>query len=698
MKHGFYIRLAANGIQKNKKTYVPYLLTCTGMILISYLLFFLMKSNHISAMRGGGTLQEMLLLGGEVFSIFSVIFLFYTNSFLIRRRKQEFGLYNILGMGKGNIARILVWESILMALISFTGGLVLGILCSKAAELAIAWVLEGEISFAYSVEGWALWRTIGLFVVIFALILLNSLRQIRVANPIELLHSTSAGEKPPKGNWFLAVAGVVILAAAYVIAVSIQDPIAALNWFFIAVLMVIVATYLLFIAGSVVLCRILKKKKDYYYQSNHFISVSTMMYRMKHNGAGLASICVLSTIVLVMVSSGVCLYAGKGNALQQAYPREINMDVKLVEDETEHTDENMINERLQSCLDEIHTIAMQETQTAGLSMQNLIQYRSISMAIFLEQAQVSMKAATDGMANTIGGTDTGTSVRSLTVVPLEDYNRLTGEQELLEADEILICCAGNRTYGYDTLTLADLGTLRIKREVSEFMPGRDSTYAVTSTIFIVVPDMELLGEIDSYQKQVYQENASLVEAYYGFDVNGSEEEQRSLAEAIIAGIQAQDPDAGTLVNTMVGVRSIAAERGDFYGIYGGLFVVGIVLSGVFVLATVLIMYYKQITEGYEDRARFEVMQKVGMTKREIRRSIHSQILTVFFAPLGMAGLHLMFAFPILYKILMLFRLQNRSFLIAVTACCFLVFVIFYVAVYLITSRVYYRIVSEEREV
>lgn len=303
MKKGFYSRLAWTGMRKNKKLYTPYILTCIGMVMMFYIVSFLAGSDVLKSMAGGDVMQSILGLGCGVIGVFALIFLFYTNSFLIRRRKKEFGLYNILGMGKWNLARVLFWESLIIAAISLVAGLFAGIALSKFAELGMVNVLEGTASFSMSIAPAAILQTIGLFAVIFFLILLNTLRQIHLTNPIKLLHSESTGEKPPKANWFIALAGAVILAGAYYLAVSIEEPMEALMSFFVAVIMVIVATYMLFMAGSVAVCRILQKKKKYYYKTNHFVSVSSMLYRMKRNGAGLASICILCTMVLVMVSS-----------------------------------------------------------------------------------------------------------------------------------------------------------------------------------------------------------------------------------------------------------------------------------------------------------------------------------------------------------------------------------------------------------
>ena len=326
MKTLFYPRLAWMGIWKNKRLYIPYILASMGMVMMFYIVAFLYTSKVLQSVSGGDVMQQMLGLGLSVISVFSLLFLFYTNSFLNRRRKKEFGLYNILGMGKWNLARIMVWESLMSAVCSLAGGLIAGIVFSKFAELGMVNLLHGEVSFMLTLGAKAILETLKRFSVIFLLLLLYSLWQLRLASPMELLRSENAGERPPKANWLLALAGVVILGAAYYMAVTIKEPIDAMLWFFVAVIMVIIATYLLFIAGSVTICRILQKNKNYYYKTNHFVSVSSMVYRMKRNGAGLASICILCTMVLVMLSGTVCLYIGTEDSLRTRYPRNINLD------------------------------------------------------------------------------------------------------------------------------------------------------------------------------------------------------------------------------------------------------------------------------------------------------------------------------------------------------------------------------------
>lgn len=671
MNFGFYPKLALTGIRKNGRLYVPYLLTCICMVMMFYIIAFLSMNEGVGAMQGGETLQAMLSFGYYIMGVFSLIFLFYTNSFLIRRRKKEFGLYNILGMGKWNIARILVWESLIVTAVSLAGGLLCGVLFSKLAELVMVRMLGGQAAFNFTVDFSCIAQTVVLFAAIFLLILLKALRQIHVSNPVELLHSENVGEKPPKANWLVALVGAVLLGTAYVLAVTISDPISALVWFFVAVLMVILATYLLFIAGSVVFCKLLQKNKRYYYKTNHFVSVSSMMYRMKRNGAGLASICILSTMVLVMISSTMCLYIGAEDNLRSRYPRNIVVDTYSIEE---------------SQTSQVHTAVASALEEAGLQAENELHYRYLDVAGYFDDAQVIFdqnKIPDFGMSGY-------SSVRQLFIVSLEDYNRLMGTNETLEKDEVLIYTTKD-SYDYDTITMEGCDTLRVKKVVTEFEDNGVDTMQVISSVFLFVPDFDTMEQIFDAQAEIYGDNRSYKHDYYGFDLSCDDATQVAVYDKIntklaeLSGLENLPP--------RITVECAAKERADFYGLYGGLLSLGVLLGSVFVLGAVLIMYYRQVTEGYEDQDRFDILQKVGMTKREIRKSINSQMLTVFFLPLITAGVHMAFAFPLISKLLMLFGLSNIGLLVAVTVGCYLVFSLFYVLVYAATSRAYYGIVS-----
>ena len=684
MSRGIYRRLAWTGICKNKKLYLPYILACMGMVMMCYIVSFLGTSVTFGTIPGGTTMQQLLGIGFFVMCVFSLIFLFYTHSFLIRRRKKELGLYNILGMGKKNIALVLLWESAIIVLLTLAGGLFLGILLSKFAELGMVRLLGETAAFTFSIETSSISRTALLFLAIFALIYLNTLRQIHVTNPIALLHSENLGEKPPKGNWFTALLGAVLLATAYYLAVTIQDPVAALAWFFVAVVMVIVATYLLFISGSVKLCRFLQKRKNYYYKTNHFVSVSSMAYRMKRNGAGLASICILCTMVLVMVSSTVCLYIGVEDSLRTQYPRDIQLDVII------RNQDDPIRQDLEG-----EIAARVQASAAAYDQQP-------------EETLWYYTAAFVGMVrgNRVDPADSGIDISSVSdarqvyVFSLEDYNRMAGAQETLAPDEVLLYTT-EETYHQGSIQLGDGRTYTIKKQLEQFTNKSDDSMGVVSLdivplLYVVVPDLEEAVEPLASVLSGEEAGTALLHFYYGFNLDCEDSVLQEVnSDLTVRLFELQDQLSENEFQFLT--DCIAGAREDFYGLYGGLFFLGILLGIVFIFAAVLIIYYKQVSEGYEDQARFDIMQKVGMTKKEIRKSINSQILTVFFLPLLMAGVHLAFAFPLIRKLLLLFGLVNGELLMIVTLCCYLVFALFYVLVYRATSRAYFSIVSGMRE-
>lgn len=675
MKFGFFPKLAWVGIRKNKRLYTPYILTCAGMVMMFYIIAFLSASRVLRQMSGGDVMESILSLGRGIIGFFSLIFLFYTNSFLIRRRKKEFGLYNILGMGKWNLARILFWETLIIAAFSLTGGLLAGISLSKFAELGMMNLLKTEIAFGITVEPWAVLQTLILFAVIFSLILFRALWQIQLSNPIELLHSEAAGEKPPKANWLFAFLGAVLLGTAYYLAVTIEDPVDTLAWFFIAVIMVITATYLLFIAGSVVLCRILQKRKNYYYKTHHFVSISSMVYRMKRNGAGLASICILCTMVLVMISSTVCLYIGTEDSLRTRYPRNISVTLN---DHTQMTTEFM---------DGIRRIAEEAVKENGQEMTTVMDYRAAAFYGYLTEGHIfqSQEALQKVYPDADG------EIRQIYLIPLEDYNKTMEKEETLGPGEVLID-TDQWDSAQDMISICNMEPLKISKVVTDFKGGEETAIMTVPAIYIFIPDFEThVSEMEA--RFGAEDDQSIYLSWrYGFDLDCDDSTQIQIQDQIQAGTHQLFSS-----DFIARCSGVASERTRFYELYGSLFFLGILLGVVFLFAAVLMIYYKQISEGYEDQSRFEIMQKVGMTKKEIRRSINAQILTVFFLPLLTAGMHLAFAFPMIYKMLILFGLTNERLLILVTGCCYLIFALFYIFVYRMTSRAYYSIVSGARE-
>lgn len=702
MKSAFYPKLAWMGIWKNKRLYIPYILAGMGMVMMFYIVAFLNTSEVLLSISGGNVLQEMLGMGLSVITVFSLLFLFYTNSFLNRRRKKEFGLYNILGMGKWNLARILVCESLMSAGISLAGGLAAGIVFSKFAELGMVNLLHGEVTFLLTIGTSAAAETLKRFSVIFLLLLLYTLWQIRQASPMELLHSENAGEKPPKANWLLALTGAVILGAAYYMAVSIKEPVDAMIWFFVAVIMVILATYLLFIAGSVTICRLLQKNKNYYYKTSHFVSVSSMVYRMKRNGAGLASICILCTMVLVMVSGTACLYIGIEDSLRSRYPRHINLDMSadsldFLESDTPDAVRGLVREAIEAQNAQAADEALSHGKNAAengavktekTKAENVLDYRTAEFAGYVDDGNIY----TDDSGVLAFQVRSYAKIWQIFVVPVEDYNNLMGEDETLEPGEALLYTTKSEFEG-NTVAINEGKPIKIKKVVPEFVDNGVDAMQVIPSMYLFVPDLaEVVGPLREMVTDIGNPILGL-HWFYEFDLNCKDEVQIQIQERLYTALSQMLESAEDSIGLGFSCEGAAEERAGFYGLYGGLFFLGILLAIVFVFAAVLIIYYKQISEGYEDQSRFEIMQKVGMTQKEVRKSIDSQVLTVFFLPLLMAGVHLAFAFPLMYKILLLFSLTNLRLIIGVTVVCYLIFALFYMLVYRITSRGYYHIVK-----
>lgn len=656
-----YRHLAWDGIRKNSRLYVPYLLTGVGAVSFFYILVSLSQLPE-GTLPGSGSVQMILNLGSFVLWAFSLLLLFYTHSFLIRRRNREFALYNVLGMGKRDISRILCWESLLSGGLSLLGGLALGVVLGKLAELGLMRIMGLETDMTYRVSVGGLLMALGLYGGIYLMILLSSLLRVRRSTAVQLLGSEAVGEKPPRANWVLALLGVLLLGAAYYLAVSIQEPLTALAWFFTAVLMVIAATYLLFISGSVTLCRLLQKNPRFYYRKRHFVSVSSLVYRMKRNGAGLASICILGTMVLVMLSSTTCLYFGAEDSLRTRYPRAENITVWFTDREDLYRDHS-----------DLHTAVVTAARSRGAQMQDLREYRSSSS---------SALAVRNGVLQGAGGSIS--DAVQFTAIPLSDYNAAMGAHLTLSPGQVYIC-HGRSDYRESTLSFPSGAAWQVKGLVDNLASGGDSASIVTQ-LTAVVPDEEM-ADMDRLMEGM---DTGVSRAWScGFDLGQEPADGADpVAAAIRAALESQQDDI------RFEVESLSENRGDFYGSYGSLFFLGILLSVGFSLAAVLIIYYKQISEGYEDQARFDIMQKVGMTRRDIRSSINSQLLLVFFLPLLLAGLHLAFAFPFVHKLLLLFNLWNTRLLVGTTAASFLAFAVLYTLVYRATSTAYYHIVSD----
>lgn len=664
MKGLLSIRLAWSGIRKNRKLYLPYCLTIIGMVMMSYIMQALSYAPALHAMKGGSQLEAILSLGKLVIAVFAAIFLLYTNSFLIRRRYREFGLYNVLGMDKNALCRVAFWENLIVALVGLAVGLALGTLLYKLAELGLVNMIRGQVDDSFVVEPESLEFTLVIFAVIFALIMIRSLIQVRHTRPLELLRSESAGEKPPRANYLLGLLGLGLLGGAYYMAVTISNALSAFTWFFVAVLMVIAGTYLVMISGSVVLCRLLQKWKGYYYKKQHFVSVSSMAYRMKRNGAGLASICILATMVLVMISSTGSLYIGAEDAIAVRYP--YDSTVKLYFDRLDELDDRNV-EKIQRTME--RTL---EAQKVTPTEEKIFRYVSVSGAL-LEDRLVTDFTEVNAVMNY-------NQVYSLYLLSQADYNRMYGTDIALQPGQAMVRVYNGSWNGshiqVGALELDVVGQLPCGLEMEDM--------TLVPSLVLVVSDL---------QQASVPEECNMI-FFCGYDFGLPEEETLEAHRALEAAVKALASEQKIHCR----VECPIVERQDFYITFGGLFFIGMILSAMFIAAAALIIYYKQVSEGYEDQSRFAIMRKVGMTRQDIKKSINSQILTVFFIPLLLAGVHLAFAFPLVWQLLTMFSLTNKRLAICTNIGAFLIFCVFYVVIYRFTAHAYYRIVSgQEKE-
>ena len=661
MNNRFFSKLAASNIRKNGKAYIPYILSCVMTVALFYIVKSLSYNPGLKNMVGSSTMMTMMSMCSVIIALFAIVFLFYTNSFLMKRRKKEFGVFNILGMEKSHIAKTMAWENFYVTLISIVGGLVIGIALDKAMFLLIAQVLNEEITLGFFISDKAIISTIVMFCIIFLLILLNSIRQIHTANPIELVTAGNAGEREPKTKWVLAILGLLSLGAGYYIALTIENPLTALVYFFFAVILVIIGTYMLFTAGSIALLKILRKNKKYYYKTKHFTSISGMIYRMKQNAVGLANICILSTAVLVMVSSTSSLMLGLQDVIATRYPN----DFVVYSNETSE-------ERAYESFDTIREL--QEEQNLNVTSEREYRYLVFPAFINGDTFEVTRDANFSSLGN----------LNNLIFVSLSDYNRVMGTDKTLAENEVLIY-SDRLQFDSPTLKIFDR-EYSVKEKIDEFIGNGLIVAVAANTQFIVLPDGPDIDELYALQKEALSDGASEIQYYYGFNSDADEETQRIFYRTLLEDYVGHGYE-GT-------IESKADSRSEFVGLYGGFFFIGIFLGVLFIMATVLIIYYKQISEGYDDKQRYEIMQKVGMTHQEIKNSIRSQVLTVFFLPLIVAGIHIAVAFPIINKLLALLNLLNVQLFLTCTVVCYVVFAVMYLLIYLLTARTYYKIVSK----
>ena len=673
MHKGIFSRLAKQNIRNNKTTYIPYIITCIFCIAMIYMMEFLRDCPTLDqAVRQADEVRMIVFTGEIVVEIFCIIFLIYSNSFLMKRRQKEIGLYNILGLERNHIGIVMFLETIITSIGSLAGGIAAGIIGSKLALLLLLKLLHipSVLGFYISVKG--IFICLFMFGIIFLMILFLNLAKIHLSRPVELLRGNNTGEKEPAAKWLMALIGFICLGAGYYLAVTTESPIKAITIFLLAVILVMAGTYLLFTAGSIVILKFLRRRKSFYYRTGNFISISGMLYRMKQNAIGLASICILSTGVLLMISMTVSIYFGMNDIMLNRYPYDVDMSVTSISED--------------------------ECQTAIEAFEKAIADNKVPVEKSVEEIYLDIVCSKNGdqilikPANTIRNSD---SVLVLSLLNQAEYERLTGISANLNDGEIFAWYPS--AVQKDSVTVDETEfTVKKWLDKNPLTCGED---AVSDNAVLVVTD-EDFKKFDEMRTEMYKgvssapagENLTL---HLGLDITGSETDKIDFGTPVMEVVKDLKKNGGLSENSWItsGIRQ--QEYESYYADNGSLLFIGIFLGSLFLMGTAMIIYYKQISEGYEDQKRFEIMQKVGLSRREVRSSVRRQILMVFFLPLLMAMLHITMAFPMIRRLLLLFGMTNTKLFIGCTAGTALIFAVVYGLIYLITARSYYHIVERK---
>ena len=658
----FYSKFALNNLVKNKRFILPYILSTIFTIASFYILTSLSLGKNLDKLpQGISATKQVLGFGVIVIAIFSAIFLFYTYSFLIKRRVREFGLYSVLGMTKKQIARILILETIFIAVLTLVFGLAFGLLFDKLMLLVLLKLFTAGVSFGFVITPIAVFLTILLFGGIFFLLLIYTVVKISRLKIVALLKEENNGEREPKARFILAILGLGLTGYGYYLAQTIQNPIKAITMFFIAVLAVIFGTYLIFMAVSITVLKLMKNNKTFYYKPKNFISVSGLLYRMKRNAVGLANICILSTMVLVTMGTTSALYAGSEDAYNTRFPRDI-----------------IINgyRSTEGKLAEIEKNVKKATQDAGVEVKDLVSYNMLNVVGRLNGTEINYVSEFTGSFD---------KIKSIVVLELKDYNKVSKEQKTLNTGETLLFIDKKGKYEANEITVQGVN-LKIKEKLTDF-PGALGTAAanIMDTYYVVVKDNADVKKIESALKEKLNisEGEGEIFNYVGLNISDKSKEAK-----VIENFKQLEKEGN------INIEGKAENETNFKGFYASFLFIGVFISMIFVVSQVVIMYYKQISEGYEDKGKFGIMRKVGLTDRQIKQSIRSQVLMIFFAPLAVATLHTVVAYPFIEKILKLFLATNNNVFLIALAVTIAVFAVFYLIVYLITSRIYYRIIKE----
>ena len=673
MHKGIFSRLAKQNIRNNKSTYIPYMITCIFCIAMIYMMEFLRDCPTLDqAVRQADEVRMIVFTGEIVVEIFCIIFLIYSNSFLMKRRQKEIGLYNILGLERNHIGIVMFLETIITSIGSLAGGIATGIIGSKLALLLLLKLLHipSVLGFYISVKG--IFTCLFMFGIVFLMILFLNLAKIHLSRPVELLRGNNTGEKEPAAKWLMALIGFICLGAGYYLAVTTESPIKAITIFLLAVILVMAGTYLLFTAGSIVILKFLRRRKSFYYRTGNFISISGMLYRMKQNAIGLASICILSTGVLLMISMTVSIYFGMNDIMLNRYPYDVDMSVTSISEE--------------------------ECQTAIEAFEKAIADNKVPVEKSVEEIYLDIVCSKNGdqilikPTNTIRNSD---SVLVLSLLDQAEYERLTGISANLNDGEIFAWYPS--AVQKDSVTVDETEfTVKKWLDKNPLTCGED---AVSDNAVLVVTD-EDFKKFDEMRTEMYKGVSSApagedLALHLGLDITGSETDKIDFGTPVMETVKDLKKSGGLSENAWIisGIRQ--QEYESYYADNGSLLFIGIFLGSLFLMGTAMIIYYKQISEGYEDQKRFEIMQKVGLSRREVRSSVRRQILMVFFLPLLMAMLHITMAFPMIRRLLLLFGMTNTKLFIGCTAGTVLIFAVVYGLIYLITARSYYHIVERK---
>ena len=638
----FYFNLAKNNIKKNSRVYSPYLIITSFIVLVAYIMQSVRNNSGIDSLVGSVNIKNMLGLGNLVTAIFSVIFLFYINSFIMKKRKTELGLYNVLGLDKKHIIKIIFLERVITSFITIIGGLILGIAMDKILYLVFLKLIGEGVKLGFDISGKAIFYTVSLFLVLnITLFLWDSFEIIR-AKTISLLQSKNVGEKEPKIKKLSLFLGVICLVGGYFLAFNVDNPVYAINMFFIAVILVMIGTYNLFLWGSIFILKMLKRNKKIYYKTNNFISISTMIYRMKKNAVGLANICILSTAVIIILSSTLSLYVGSESYFNkryssdiEVYARETNLEtVKKIDEIIDKADvdkSSIFNYKYQNnmYIREGNRFNNQNKETSNLSIDN---------------GSIIVK------------------------IPLSDYNKFENKNITLNKNEALIFSDGEKFPYKDIEINGEKYDVKPLENAGKFY-DKDLEIDIVPTYILIVNDNDLSDKF-SY--------------IYNFDVANKD---NILSESNFIKSQLKKDKINVLVDNVIMAKK------DFDSLYGSFLFIGLLLGSVFLFATILIIYYKQLSEGYEDKERFNIMKKVGMEDKEIRKIIKKQVSIVFLSPVVLASIHLFFAYPMIKKILYTLNLRQDSIFILMTIGTVVIFLIVYSIVYNLTSKIYYKIVK-----